>query len=151
MPTQLITVPNPLAVKATGGSLERLHSETNAVIRVINSQKLERYAVQMQWLGDTIASSLRDAGAEIAPAKLRGISMRLQMIAEDVAWRLGARVEGALQTLLGALSAQAKAILASGSEIERRQIETLGTICLRLAKEIAKHSPSRQPVGVSTP
>lgn len=143
----LIDVPNPLAVKATGGSVERLNSESKAALRVINAQKLDRYMVQIQWLSDTIAAGFRDAGAAIPPAKMRGISMRLQLIADDVPWRLGGHVEGALQTLLGALGAQAKAILASGSEVERRQIETLGTICARLAKEISRQLPSRHPAG----
>ncbi len=145
MAAPLVEVPNPLAVRATAGSMERLHSESAAAMRVINAHKLERYMAQFQWLSDTIGESLRADAAGLAPAKLRGIAMRLQMIADDMPWRLGGRVEGALQTLLQALIAQAKAILAGGDHVDRHQSETLATICARLAKEIARHLPSRHP------
>ncbi|MCW9036124.1 MAG: response regulator [Rhodospirillales bacterium] len=47
---ETIAVPNPVAVRATGGSLDEMEAEIQKTLSSINEQKVERHAFQIEYL-----------------------------------------------------------------------------------------------------
>jgi len=95
-------------------------------------------------VSETIALSL--VGQAIAPAKLRSIALRLQIIADDVPWRLGGRVvEGSLQTLLQALGLSPRRFLPTLT----RSTVAKSKPWERSASGLARRSPGNCRLAVS--
>lgn len=92
----MLEVPNPLKIRAEaigldGTRLERMVRESSVTL---NRIKVERYAVQLDWLVQHINASIRD-GMVADPQTLAPYTTKLQHVAEDMIRRMkGTPTEG---------------------------------------------------------
>lgn len=84
----MLEVPNPLKSRSETGidgtRLQRMVAEASATL---NRMKIERYAVQIDWLSNHIHGSIRDNKGDLGPALLPHTS-RLVQVCEDMIRRM---------------------------------------------------------------
>lgn len=84
----MLEVPNPLKIRAeTGIDGTRLDRMTREAGITLNRMKIERFAVQLEWLANHIFASIRD-GVLTDPQALTPYTGRLVPVAEDMIRRM---------------------------------------------------------------
>ncbi len=79
-----ISVPNPLAVKTSDGSMAEMEEHMQSVLMMINEQKVERHAFQVEYLVNKIMPIYRQGTTkEVIP-----LVERLVKVSEDIRARL---------------------------------------------------------------
>ncbi|MGE5503471.1 MAG: response regulator [Actinomycetota bacterium] len=98
-PAALVEVPNPIRLRMEDGpDGTRLNRQVREGIATVNRMKIERYAVQTDWLVNHIHASVRDGVAQ--SADLAEYMHHLVEVAEDMARRVrGTPAEAVLPTV----------------------------------------------------
>ena len=82
---QTLEVPNPVLVRATGGDVKAMEEEIKAAMHVINEQKVERHAFQIDYLVNQILPAYKNNSPE---KKLIPLVEKLGLVAKDIGKRL---------------------------------------------------------------
>jgi len=84
----MLEVPNPLRVRSeTGIDGTRLHRMVDEASATLNRMKIERYAVQIDWLSNHIHGTIRDSKGDVG-GSLHPHTSRLVQVCEDMIRRM---------------------------------------------------------------
>lgn len=153
----MLQVPNPLKFRAEASSLDgtrliRMVAESSTTL---NRMKIERYAVQIDWLVTHIHASIRD-GAVSDPVELAPHIAKLVKVAEDMATRMrGTAAEPHVEPVIEVLSI-AQRLDAAAGRLPFAQLERLTSLSRTISRALtspppgARHNPCA-PAAICAP
>lgn len=140
----MLEVPNPLRSRLTNEGEARLMEQVGLAGITLNRIKIERHAVQIDWLVSHIAACIRD-GVGDGPT-LIPYTHRLVLVAEDMLARMSRSAADAKRQPVADLLVIAKTLDDDPSAIAFSDMET----CLKLSRIITRALGSPPP-SVATP
>ncbi|MCW9045759.1 MAG: response regulator [Alphaproteobacteria bacterium] len=128
-----IDAPNPLAVKTSGGSLADMEEQMQAALHVINEQKVERHAFQIEYLVNKIMPIYRTgATKEVTP-----LVQRLVDVSEDIRARLETTKYAHVSELCNTMHEVAERISKRPLKPERKDVGLLPNLAQAINKAFA--------------
>jgi DNA-binding NarL/FixJ family response regulator len=137
----MLEVPNPLRVRAETGvdgtRLQRMVSESSATL---NRMKIERYAVQIDWLSNHIHGCIRDGRTEDSNA-LMPHTNRLVHVAEDMIRRMKRSPSEVLTGPVAELLEIAHRLDDAKTEVRFSELEKLNGLAKNLLRSLGAPRP----------
>lgn len=139
----MLEVPNPLRVRAENGidgtRLQRMVSESAATL---NRMKVERYAVQIDWLSTHIHASIRDGkGKAEERHTLVPHTNRLVQVCEDMIRRMKRSPTEVLSGPVAELLEIAHRLDAAAEEVRFSELERLNSLTKNLLRSLGTPRP----------
>lgn len=131
----MLDVPNPLRFRAENKSMDgtRLMRQVAETATTLNRMKIERYAVQIDWLVNHIAACIRD-GVVSDPAELAPHSARLSAVSADMIHRMqNSAAEAQIGPVQDILEAARKLESANG-KVSFNELERLSSLSRAISK-----------------
>lgn len=142
----MLEVPNPLKVRADTGidgtKLSRMIAETSITL---NRMKIERHAVQLDWLVNHIHASIRD-GVSADPQVLLPYTSKLTLAAEDMIRRMTNHPSEAFIPPVAEMLEIGKKLDANPTEIPFAELERLAVLA-----KLTSRSLGSPPVAPCAP
>lgn len=137
----MLDVPNPLRVRGESGldgtRLQRMVIEASATL---NRMKVERYAVQIDWLSNHIHACVRDGKGHDAQTLLPHTN-RLVMVAEDMIRRMKRTPSEVLNGPVNDLLEIAHRLDNTSSEIRISELDRLNVLAKNLLRSLGTPRP----------
>ena len=130
----LVDVPNPLKSSIANVSAEQRQSEIDLTKLMINTLKMERYAVQLRWLDNTINTMFREN--EVDFSKLSSFAMRIKYIVEDLPYRMRGELPVETTSLIQELCGRADYIKNNYPKVGKEDFNDIPGCCISLAAAI---------------
>lgn len=148
----MLEVPNPLKVRVDSGidgtRLNRMVAESSVTL---NRMKIERHAVQIDWLVNHIHATIRD-GVSADPQVLQPYTAKLPLAAEDMMRRMKNTPTEAFIRPVAELLEIARKVDAAQANIPFNDLERLATLSKLATRSLAGQShPHCAPAPVPTP
>ncbi|HIJ62804.1 MAG TPA: response regulator transcription factor [Rhodospirillaceae bacterium] len=137
---QQIEVPNPLAARVRGATEQQLQHQIDVARIRLHNLRMERYVVQLRWLGNTLKTIFQQA--EVDPAKLPQFPERLKQIATELPALLRFDMNDQISAMLGRLVAGADMLARAGVEMGRQELDGLVGNCHAVAEVVKQLAPS---------
>jgi len=135
-----VEVPNPVGAKAGRMNAARLQRDIEAGARLLSNLKIERHAVQIQWLNDTIQNAFRSGKVE--PRQMLTHTFGLSEIAKDLERRTKDWQNSQIPEYSAQLLTAAKALETAGASAGGRQLDNLTQVSGRIVTAIRRSLPS---------
>lgn len=152
----MLQVPNPLKFRAEATTLDgtRLNRMIGESATTMNRMKIERYAVQIDWLVTHIHATIRD-GVAADPAELTPHTSKLVKVAEDMVKRMrGTGSERFIEPVADALAIALRLEAAPG-QLPYAEMERLTALSHTINRALVAPSPSTRnpcaPAAICAP
>ena len=137
----MLEVPNPLRVRAeTGVDGTRLQRMINESSATLNRMKIERYAVQIDWLSNHIHGTIRD-GKSVDEMTLMPHTSRLVQVAEDMIRRMQRSPAETLSGPVTELLDIARRLDDTRQQIRFSELEKLNSLTKGLLRSLGSPRP----------
>lgn len=133
-------VPNPILVRLKNVSDKALQNEIEQAKITLNNLRLERYAVQSRWLGNTLEMMFVQGDVDVS--KLPAFWNRIKRIARELPGLLRFDMNEEIAALLGEMDVGADALRRDGGNIDRDLLADLLDNCARVAETVRALLPS---------
>ncbi len=131
-----LPVPNPLKARVTGSvDSTRLMRQVQEAAQQLNRVKIERHAVQIEWLANHLAASIRDGSGD--PAVLVTHSANLVATVNDTIKRAHGTPVESQESLLFEILMVAQRLDAAPTTVGFMEVEKLQTQARTLARQVA--------------
>lgn len=138
----MMEVPNPLKARTTGGDHIKLMAQIAETSVTLNRIKIERHAVQVDWLVSHISASIRDGmgdGPSLIPH-----THRLVVVCEDMLARMKGTAAEPLTTPIAELLEMAKRVDQNPTKITFTDLEAMGTQSRTISRSLGNPTPMGQ-------
>ncbi|MGE5477568.1 MAG: response regulator [Bacteroidales bacterium] len=142
----MLEVPNPVKFRTENPGMDgtRLIRMVAESATTLNRMKIERYAVQIDWLVAHIHASIRD-GAVADPAELAPHTAKLVKVAEDMAERMrGTGAEKFIEPVTDVLGL-AHTLDAAPGQVPFAVLERLTELSRTISRTLVTTTPARAP------
>jgi len=140
-----VEVPNPVGAKAARVPPASLQRDIDAAARRLSNMKIERHAVQIQWLNETIQNAYRSGKVETR--QMLTHTFGLSEIAKDLEKRTKDWQNSQIPEFSAQLMTAAKALEAAGAAVGGRQLENLTQVSGRIVSTIRRSLPGMGAVA----
>ncbi|HIJ62426.1 MAG TPA: hypothetical protein HPQ04_07005 [Rhodospirillaceae bacterium] len=136
-------VPNPVLLRSRNVPDKALQDEIALAKIRLHNLRLERYAVQSRWLGNTLQMMFRRGEVDIS--KIPAFWNRMKQICRDLPALLRFDMNDEIAAVLGQLDSCADALLRDGGNIDSKLLSDLLGSCSRVADTVRNLLPSTTP------
>ncbi|MBI2240343.1 MAG: hypothetical protein HYU59_06010 [Magnetospirillum gryphiswaldense] len=137
----MLEVPNPLRVRSeTGIDGTRLHRMIDEAAATLNRMKIERYAVQIDWLSNHIHGTIRDSKEDMWQALLPHTA-RLVQVCEDMIRRMKRSPSDVLSGPVTELLDIAHRLESAQNAIRFSELERLNALSKNLLRSLGSPRP----------
>ena len=127
---ETVAVPNPVLVRATGGDLKEMEAEVRKVMHVINEQKVERHAFQIDYLVNQILPAYQKNSPE---KKLIPLVEKLGLVAKDIGKRLKTTQYAHISDLCGSVFEVSVRIRRKVAKPDKKDLELLPNLSMAIS------------------
>lgn len=143
----LIEVPNPLLTKSTGQNIELMHRRSIATARQLNLLKVNRYAVQINWLETALRQAHTDNPANIAI--FHSYFIRLKALCNDIRQRVHVYPQSGITISIDGLENTIVRLNGKRTPLEPQELNELEDVSNRLVQSIFRLS-SQEKIPVTS-
>lgn len=148
----LMEVPNPLKLKAENASIDvtRLNHIIAEAANHLNKIKVERHAIQLEWLLGHISATIRDGVANDTSALDQHIA-KLVVVTQDMLQRMRGTPSEAHLNLVSALQGIAKTLAKEQSTVSFTSLEQAAQLARKLKRALSALTAANQSNGDDAP
>lgn len=147
----MLEVPNPLRFRVEGGTdIARLDRSIAEAGTTLNRMKIERYAVQIDWLVTHIHATIRD-GVAVDPVALLPYTGTLSTVSEDMLRRMRGTAAAPYAEPVAQLLETARTLEVDPAKVPFAELERLTTLSRAISRSLGSSAAAAKPVSTCAP